>query len=1795
MALKPSGSAVFTDSTLTCNDKIKVAVRVRPFNDRERSLMTENIVEMDSNQTFLHAPNEKNSRRLPKVFAFDHCFNSNLDLSDPLSSDQEKIFSSLGLDILDNAFDGYNACIFAYGQTGSGKSYSMMGSLDSHGIIPRLCNTLFERISAKLRLEPDSWQAKVEVSYMEIYNEKVHDLLDPKMSSRHGLKVREHIVLGPYVDGLSQLAVVSYLEIEDLMIEGNKSRTVASTNMNSESSRSHAVFNVILTQTLTDQESGVSGEKVSKISLVDLAGSERAIKTGAVGERLKEGSNINKSLTTLGLVISKLADQASGCKTRDKAFVPYRDSTLTWLLKDNLGGNSKTVMIATISPSSDSYEETLSTLRYADRTKRIVNHAVVNEDPNARIIRELRAEVDALKEMLKHASQPDILREKLCENEKLMKEVSLTWEEKLQKTGQTQEDRRQALEKVGISIQASGIKVQKDKFFLVNLNSDPSLNELLVYYLKDFTRVGRAGDPLDPDIQLSGVGIQPEHCSIQLLSGALILTPISGARTCVNGFEIKAATKLANGDRILWGSNHYFRVNCPNTSSSDTHTPRVCYDWKMAQEEVLQADLSNDPIRVAIARLERQHEEDKYSALQKQRIEYEKQFQQLKNYMSPSTPFAPYVPHDNLFMRSGYGGKIPCNPIMSKLEKWGQERDENFKRSLSKLREDIMRANSLTREANLFSEELGQPIRFSVTLQIPPQNLSPNRKRGSLVSEPAILVKRRGMGNQIWSVEKLNGKLIEIRSALEDSAGTDLNKNDIENPFNEGNESHCLIGVANVFLSCLQSDVKFDYFVPIISQQGVVSGRLHIQIERASGIFPDDNFQTNEIYSTGSTPTTENNEEPPTMIVKVTIKNATGLPPSLSNYVFCMYNLWGEDLTVVPSHVSSNILDFHSSTRKNEHDLHSVPCQFEHEQEFAIPICDEFIEHCYEGALSVEVYGHRSLEFVDRTLCNPKEQMAKARSLADRWSELSRKLALNIEVQELDEVGEYAAVEVQPREDVGTGGVFQLRQGQQRKLVVTIKAVQNSGTLPIICDSIISVSVGCPLVRSKLQKPLDSYQDEDLNLLRKKWTEALERRREYLDSQIQKYWRKSSKSEDEIERERSLVEQWVGLTEERNSVMVPIPGSGVPGAPADWEPPDGVEQHCPVLFLDLIPDDLSTGYSESGHVPIFGNNSILPKEHGGRFLSLPIIAQFENEVGVTCSWDSSIHDSLSLNKVTPENERAYVIVKTVVRLSHPTTMDLVLRKRICFNVFKRHSLTDKIRRKMGHTSSITSLGVIYEIVSNIPKASEELEDRESLAVIAASGLQDDETSDGESFIEKYTKGVSAVETILALDRLRQSVVVKELVQAKNAKSKLYVFNNNGLTWDTSTQHMRKTMSVPNFGNVSNSVTLESTFDRVNRSDLESSESIDSKKIQQNDRNNGSLSAMRHSLSFSSALRNVSFSPGTIEASIEAANNGQSRLDSVPEYTETSEKPYSCDNDSIFGANNLNDFCQCITQTSADNNADFTNSTDRPTSLSLYCNLNRLQDPSQETVTIGTTKRNPSSNTEESCNPPKTASPGEQASNLKTAVDEKIPEQAELGIQNVANKLSTFGSIARNETLSLACHPSEQVHEPEDTKSTKYPLFSTNRDENGSSTVFRTSPPKKDVNAGGNGPGLKRIDNSDQCSLSPKQTSPPDEDINTRHNLSYNIKFDRSNLPSWVVVGESVQVRPSYSSGVISYVGITEFAAGLWVGITLDAPTGKNDGSVQGVRYFKCGSKRGVFVKPEKVQLDKRGRSLRRTP
>ncbi|XP_073726234.1 kinesin-like protein KIF1A isoform X15 [Misgurnus anguillicaudatus] len=498
---------------------VKVAVRVRPFNSREIGKESKCIIQMSGNTTTIINPKAPKEN---KSFNFDYSYWSHTSPEDINYASQQQVYRDIGEEMLLHAFEGYNVCIFAYGQTGAGKSYTMMGKQekDQQGIIPLLCEDLFTKISDN---NDNNMSYSVEVSYMEIYCERVRDLLNPK--NKGNLRVREHPLLGPYVEDLSKLAVTSYNDIQDLMDSGNKARTVAATNMNETSSRSHAVFNIIFTQKRHDAETDNTSEKVSKISLVDLAGSERADSTGAKGTRLKEGANINKSLTTLGKVISALAEVDSGINKNKKKkkvenFIPYRDSVLTWLLRENLGGNSRTAMVAALSPADINYDETLSTLRYADRAKQIRCNAVINEDPNNRLVRELKDEVSRLKDLLFAQGLGDIIEnlsdyknnnnsgqavnqrddlstvtnamtgmspspslsalssragsisslhdrimfspgseeaiERLKETEKIIAELNETWEEKLRRTEAIRMDREALLAEMGVAMREDG-------------------------------------------------------------------------------------------------------------------------------------------------------------------------------------------------------------------------------------------------------------------------------------------------------------------------------------------------------------------------------------------------------------------------------------------------------------------------------------------------------------------------------------------------------------------------------------------------------------------------------------------------------------------------------------------------------------------------------------------------------------------------------------------------------------------------------------------------------------------------------------------------------------------------------------------------------------------------------------------------------------------------------------------------------------------------------------------------------------------------------------------------------------------------------------------------------------------------------------------------------------------------------------------------------------------------------------------------------------------------------------------
>ncbi|XP_064623097.1 kinesin-like protein KIF28P [Lineus longissimus] len=573
------------------SDSVKVAVRVRPFNQREKNANSKCVISMSGKTTVIRHPDTGEE----KTFAFDHSYWShdgfkvngngvNVTESEFTKyADQQSVFSDLGQGVLDNAWQGYNAALFAYGQTGSGKSYSMIGYGANKGIVPITCEQLFSAIEKN---KEKNKQLQVSFSMLEIYNEHVKDLLVNAKQQAGGLKVRQHPKSGFYVDGLKIVPVRNYKDIEKMMEQGNVNRTTASTNMNATSSRSHMVITIRFKQVFLN-DFGQSTTKTSEISLVDLAGSERADATGATGDRLKEGSAINQSLSTLGNVISALADIASGKK---KVVVPYRNSVLTKLLQGALGGNSKTIMIAALSPADINYDETVSTLRYADRAKKIQNKAVINESPTERLIRELKEENSKLMQQLSRISLgkgvgTEDVEHLLKENERQMSEINLNWEHRLQEA-------RRDWERTNKGSHGENQGQWKSSPHIMNVNEDTQLSGIIKHCFKAGTQsIGKTGGH-GVDIQLRGLGLQPQHAVIRNSGKKLTIEPSSNqAAIIVNGKHVIKAICLKHLDRIKFGSNTlYLYIGFPGERRQEDDI--ALYDYDYFQTELAEGSSS---------------------------------------------------------------------------------------------------------------------------------------------------------------------------------------------------------------------------------------------------------------------------------------------------------------------------------------------------------------------------------------------------------------------------------------------------------------------------------------------------------------------------------------------------------------------------------------------------------------------------------------------------------------------------------------------------------------------------------------------------------------------------------------------------------------------------------------------------------------------------------------------------------------------------------------------------------------------------------------------------------------------------------------------------------------------------------------------------------------------------------------------------------------------------------------------------------------------------------------------------
>ncbi|XP_053307976.1 kinesin-like protein KIF1B isoform X8 [Spea bombifrons] len=937
---------------------VKVAVRVRPFNSRELSKDSKCIIQMQGNSTSIINP--KNPKEPAKSFSFDYSYWSHTSPDDPSFASQNRVYNDIGKEMLEHAFEGYNVCIFAYGQTGAGKSYTMMGKQEESqaGIIPQLCEDLFEKINDN---HNDEVSFSVEVSYMEIYCERVRDLLNPK--NKGNLRVREHPLLGPYVEDLSKLAVTSYTDIADLMDAGNKARTVAATNMNETSSRSHAVFTIVFTQKRLDIETDLSTEKVSKISLVDLAGSERADSTGAKGTRLKEGANINKSLTTLGKVISALAE-VDNCPSKSKKkkktdFIPYRDSVLTWLLRENLGGNSRTAMVAALSPADINYDETLSTLRYADRAKQIKCNAIINEDPNAKLVRELKDEVTRLKDLLRAQGLGDIIDidtiednypglkslpsvaclplsdvndnqnlknkyllandnqrpgnfstasmsslasspsscslssqvgltsvtsiqerimstpggeeaiERLKESEKIIAELNETWEEKLRKTEAIRMEREALLAEMGVAIREDGgtlgVFSPKKTPHLVNLNEDPLMSECLLYYIKDgITRVGQADAESRQDIVLSGAHIREEHCvfrSERNPNGEVIVTlePCERSETYVNGKRVVLPVQLRSGNRIIMGKNHVFRFNHPEQARAErektpsAETPSEPVDWTFAQRELLEKqgiDMKHE-MEKRLQEMEILYKKEKEEAdllLEQQRLDYESKLEALQKQVETRSLAA-----ENTEEEEEEEEEVPWTQHEFELAQWAYKKWRHHQ--FTSLR-DLLWGNAMyLKEANAISVELKKKVQFQFVLltdtlysPLPPELLPPDAEKipeDQPFPRTVVAVEVQDLKNgatHYWSLEKLRLRLEQMRemydragemaSNVADESDTVINGSD---PFYDRFHWFKLVGRAFVYLSNLLFPVPLVHRVAVVSEKGDVRGFLRVAVQAIAG------------------------------------------------------------------------------------------------------------------------------------------------------------------------------------------------------------------------------------------------------------------------------------------------------------------------------------------------------------------------------------------------------------------------------------------------------------------------------------------------------------------------------------------------------------------------------------------------------------------------------------------------------------------------------------------------------------------------------------------------------------------------------------------------------------------------------------------------------------------------------------------------------------------------------------------------------------------------------------------------
>eukprot|EP00928_Gymnodinium_smaydae_P090827 TRINITY_DN7454_c1_g1_i10.p1 TRINITY_DN7454_c1_g1~~TRINITY_DN7454_c1_g1_i10.p1 ORF type:complete len:1168 (+),score=233.88 TRINITY_DN7454_c1_g1_i10:191-3694(+) len=557
-------------------ENVRVAVRVRPPSEREANIGCDVVVNV-SGQSCISVDIASG---LSKTFNYDLCYSS-CDSTAPDFASQDRIARELGGQLLKSTLNGYNGCLFAYGHTGSGKSHSVMGTSSEPGILPWTVDRIFEERS-RLEEQPDK-EMRVWISYLEIYNEHLRDLLGaPVPGSLHKqeneLRVHENPRLGVYVPGLHEEPCESRQQVRRLLEYGTRKRIVAATRMNEYSSRAHSVFTVKVNMLTGQKPKPGEPDKrqvlLAKLNLVDLAGSERQSTAGTQGDHLRESCAINKSLSALALVIKELSGQhdpsaQSPASRRLQRAPPFRVSKLTFLLKDSLAGNSKTCMLATISPASCQVNETVNTLRFASSVKMIRTTATQNRDTNAGLVESLKSELARLRREL--ADAKDLWTQEV---ERSLMGMLRDYQEQLEHAKKVDREREGHLGGVGMKTQESMKKAcgaDSKTPYLLNMSDDPLLAGYLWYHIEHGKPL-TIGSSQDNTVCITGLGISERLCIVENTDDTCVVVqkPAAEGRVVVDGVPLQPGERrqLRHGQCLLLGRAFAMRIVIPHCSRS---------------------------------------------------------------------------------------------------------------------------------------------------------------------------------------------------------------------------------------------------------------------------------------------------------------------------------------------------------------------------------------------------------------------------------------------------------------------------------------------------------------------------------------------------------------------------------------------------------------------------------------------------------------------------------------------------------------------------------------------------------------------------------------------------------------------------------------------------------------------------------------------------------------------------------------------------------------------------------------------------------------------------------------------------------------------------------------------------------------------------------------------------------------------------------------------------------------------------------------------------------------------------